>query len=142
MRTGQGSQTTRNARRWLTPRRSADQLATWSSDISGLDLARLGTTATADEIIEHHAVTQPLVVAATLLAHAELANRGRPPTRSSPVIRWANRRVCHGRCHLPDDAIALAATAAPRWPRPAPIEATDVGRPGGDEAGVLARLDP
>ena len=45
---------------------AADQIARWS-DISGLDLARLGTTATADEITDT-AVTQPLVVAATLLA--------------------------------------------------------------------------
>ncbi len=43
--------------------------------ISGLDLARLGTTATAEEITDT-AVTQPLVVAATLLAHEELTRRG------------------------------------------------------------------
>ena len=40
--------------------------ASWSK-ASGLDLARLGTTATAEEITDT-AVTQPLVVAATLLA--------------------------------------------------------------------------
>ena len=45
------------------------------SQISGLDLARLGTTATAEEITDT-AVTQPLVVAATLLAHEELTRRG------------------------------------------------------------------
>ena len=63
-------------------------LAAWSK-ISGLDLARLGTTATAEEITDT-AVTQPLVVAATLLAHEELTNArpARPaPTPSSPATR-------------------------------------------------------
>ena len=49
-------------------------LSSWSQS-SGLDLARLGTTATAEEITDT-AVTQPLVVAATLLAHEELTKRG------------------------------------------------------------------
>ena len=71
---GQGSQTPGMLAEWLELPGAADQIARWS-DISGLDLARLGTTATADEITDT-AVTQPLVVAATLLANAELINRG------------------------------------------------------------------
>ena len=71
---GQGSQTPGMLAEWLELPGAADQIARWS-DISGLDLARLGTTATADEITDT-AVTQPLVVAATLLANAELTNRG------------------------------------------------------------------
>ena len=59
---------------WLELPGAADQIAAWSQ-ISGLDLAKLGTTATADEITDT-AVTQPLVVAATLLAIAELVKRG------------------------------------------------------------------
>ena len=58
---------------WLELPGAADRLATWSQ-ISGLDLARLGTTATAEEITDT-AVTQPLVVAATLLAYEELTKR-------------------------------------------------------------------
>ena len=67
---GQGSQTPGMLADWLELPGAADHISRWS-DISGLDLARLGTTATADEITDT-AVTQPLVVAATLLANAEL----------------------------------------------------------------------
>ena len=59
---------------WLELPGAADQLASWSK-ASGLDLAQLGTTASAEEITDT-AVTQPLVVAATLLAHQELTRRG------------------------------------------------------------------
>ena len=71
---GQGSQTPGMLASWLELSGAADRVATWSQ-ISGLDLARLGTTATAEEITDT-AVTQPLVVAATLLAHEELTRRG------------------------------------------------------------------
>src|SRR3977135_1603777 len=59
---------------WLEPPGAAERLAAWSQ-ISGLELARLGTTATAEEITDTGA-THPLVVAATLLAHEELTKRG------------------------------------------------------------------
>ena len=62
------------SRSWLELPGAADRLASWSQS-SGLDLARLGTTATAEEITDT-AVTQPLVVAATLLAYEELTKRG------------------------------------------------------------------
>ena len=85
---GQGSQTPGMLAPWLELPGAADRLATWSQ-ISGLDLARLGTTATAEEITDT-AVTQPLVVAATLLAHEELTRRGvldGKNTVSWPAIR-------------------------------------------------------
>ena len=59
---------------WLELPGAGERIASWSA-ISGLDLAQLGTTATAEEITDT-AVTQPLVVAATLLAHDELTKRG------------------------------------------------------------------
>src|ERR1700751_6133958 len=59
---------------WLDLPGTPDRLELWSK-ASGLDLVRLGTTATAEEITDT-AVTQPLVVAATLLAHEELTRRG------------------------------------------------------------------
>ena len=71
---GQGSQTPGMLAAWLELPGAAERLAAWS-EISGLDLVRLGTTATAEEITDT-AVTQPLVVAATLLAHEELTRRG------------------------------------------------------------------
>ena len=87
---------------WLELPGAAERLATWS-EISGLDLARLGTTATAEEITDT-AVTQPLVVAATLLAHEELTKRGllsdvRRPSSPRPLGR-RDRRVRHRRRHL------------------------------------------
>ena len=69
---------------WLELPGAAEQLASWST-ISGLDLVTLGTTATAEEITDT-AVTQPLVVAATLLAHRELTNRGLLGRNGAPKI--------------------------------------------------------
>lgn len=58
---------------WLELDGAEERIAAWS-ERAGLDLRRLGTTATADEIVDT-SVTQPLVVAAALLAQAELEKR-------------------------------------------------------------------
>ena len=58
---GQGSQTPGMFSPWLELPGVADRLAGWS-ELAGLDLVRLGTTADADEI-KDTAVTQPLIVA-------------------------------------------------------------------------------
>ena len=71
---GQGSQTEGMLSPWLELPGAADRLASWSA-ASGLDLARLGTTASTEEIT-NTAIAQPLIVAATLLAHQELTTRG------------------------------------------------------------------
>ncbi|MET0132626.1 MAG: ACP S-malonyltransferase [Kibdelosporangium sp.] len=70
---GQGSQTPGMLSPWLELDGAEERIASWS-DRAGLDLRRLGTTATAEEIVDT-SVTQPLVVAAALLAQAELAKR-------------------------------------------------------------------
>ena len=62
---------------WLELPGARARLEQWSA-ASGLDLVALGTTATKDEIRDT-AVTQPLVVAAALLAAAELRSRGLLP---------------------------------------------------------------
>lgn len=72
---GQGSQTPGMFEPWLSGPRaeqadSAANLARWS-EATGLDLARLGTTADAEEI-KDTAVTQPLIVAASLLVYQQL----------------------------------------------------------------------
>ena len=59
---------------WLELPGAADRLTSWST-ASGLDLSRLGTTASTEEIT-NTAIAQPLIVAATLLAHQELTTRG------------------------------------------------------------------
>ncbi|MDT5044669.1 MAG: [acyl-carrier-protein] S-malonyltransferase, partial [Mycobacterium sp.] len=71
---GQGSQTEGMLSSWRELAGASDRLASWST-ASGLDLARLGTTASTDEITDT-AIAQPLIVAATLLAHEELTKRG------------------------------------------------------------------
>jgi [acyl-carrier-protein] S-malonyltransferase len=70
---GQGSQTPGMLSPWLELDGAEERLAVWS-ERAGLDLKRLGTTATAEEIVDT-SVTQPLVVAAALLAQAELEKR-------------------------------------------------------------------
>ncbi|MBV9312902.1 MAG: ACP S-malonyltransferase [Pseudonocardia sp.] len=72
---GQGSQKPGMLGQWLTGPRAeqteaAETIARWS-EAAELDLAQLGTTATADEI-KDTAVTQPLVVATSLLAYRQL----------------------------------------------------------------------
>lgn len=73
---------------WLELPGAADRIALWSK-ASGLDLLRLGTTATAEEITDT-SVTQPLVVAAALLAFAEIPRMHFPRIRSSPDTRSVN----------------------------------------------------
>lgn len=121
------------------------QLAAWST-ISGLDLIALGTTASAEEITDT-AITQPLVVAATLLAYAELAKRRNSPLSSSDVI-VAGHSVGEIAAYAiagvisPDDAVMLAATRGREMAKACALEPTGMAAVlGGDEAEVLTRLD-
>jgi len=67
---GQGSQSPGMLAPWLELPGAREKVDRWS-ELTGLDLARLGTTADAEEIRDT-AVTQPLVVALALLGHAHL----------------------------------------------------------------------
>ena len=135
----------RHARPVARAARRADRIAPWSK-ISGLDLARLGTTATAEEITDT-AVTQPLVVAATLLASPGIDQRAdcSPAQRdlSSPAIRSASSPPTPSPASSPPTTPSRSPRpAAPRWPRPAPSSPPACRRVlGGDEDEVLARLD-
>lgn len=126
---------------WLELPDAADQIALWSQ-ISGLDLATLGTTATAEEITDT-AVTQPLVVATTLLAYAELAKRGLPAATVvaghsvGEIAAYAIAGVIS-----PDDAVKLAAVRGAEMAKACAVESTGMSAIlGGDEAEVLARLE-
>jgi [acyl-carrier-protein] S-malonyltransferase len=132
---------------WLELPGAAERLAAWSQ-ISGLDLARLGTTATAEEITDT-AVTQPLVVAATLLAHEELTKRGLLSSGETgqemivaghsvgEIAAYAIAGVISA-----DDAVKLAATRGSEMAKACALEPTGMSAVlGGDEAEVLARLD-
>ncbi|ORW12322.1 ACP S-malonyltransferase [Mycolicibacter longobardus] len=120
------------------------QLASWS-EISELDLVALGTTATAEEITDT-AVTQPLVVAATLLAHAELLRRKNGSLGSEVIV--AGHSVGEIAAYAiagvisPDDAVMLAATRGREMAKACALEPTGMAAVlGGDEAEVLTRLE-
>ena len=128
---------------WLELPGAAERLAAWS-EISGLDLTQLGTTATAEEITDT-AVTQPLVVAATLLAHEELTRRG-VLTNADVVV--AGHSVGEIAAYAiagvisADDAVKLAATRGAEMAKACALEPTGMAAVlGGDEAEVLSRLE-
>jgi [acyl-carrier-protein] S-malonyltransferase len=128
---------------WLELPGAAERLAAWS-EISGLDLARLGTTATAEEITDT-AVTQPLVVAATLLAHEELTRRGLIAGKETVVAGHSVGEIAaYAIADLlsADDAIKLAATRGAEMAKACAVEPTGMAAVlGGEEADVLARLE-
>ena len=122
-------------------------MALWSK-ASGLDLVRLGTTASTEEITDT-AVTQPLVVAATLLAHQELTKRGLLSSDAElgniivaghsvgEIAAYAIAGVMAA-----DDAVALAATRGAEMAKACAIEPTGMSAVlGGDEDEVLSRLE-
>ena len=140
---GQGSQTPGMLAPWLELPGTDERLAGWSETI-GLDLATLGTTATAEEITDT-AITQPLVVAATLLAFEELGKRGLLDGREAltaghsvgEIAAYAIAGVISA-----DEAVSLAATRGSEMAKACAVEATGMAAVlGGDEAEVLARLD-
>jgi [acyl-carrier-protein] S-malonyltransferase len=128
---------------WLELPGAAERLAAWS-EISGLDLVRLGTTATAEEITDT-AVTQPLVVAATLLAHEELTRRGLFADKDVTVAGHSVGEIAAyaiAGVIAADDAVKLAATRGSEMAKACAIEPTGMSAVlGGNEADVLARLE-
>ncbi|ODQ94420.1 ACP S-malonyltransferase [Mycolicibacterium holsaticum] len=128
---------------WLELPGAAERLAAWSQ-ISGLDLARLGTTAAAEEITDT-AVTQPLVVAATLLAHEELTKRGLLQGQDLLVAGHSVGEIAAyaiAGVISPDDAVKLAATRGAEMAKACAAEPTGMAAVlGGDETEVLARLE-
>ena len=127
---------------WLELPGAADQIASWST-ASGLDLARLGTTATAEEITDT-SITQPLVVAATLLAHQELTKRGLLSAADTVIAGHSVGEIAAyaiAGVISADDAVALAATRGAEMAKACADEPTGMSAIlGGDEAEVLAAL--
>ncbi len=132
---------------WLELPGATDQVEQWSK-ASGLDLVRLGTTATAEEITDT-SITQPLVVALTLLAYDELTKRGHlnEKTASGEII-VAGHSVGEIAAYAiagvisADDAVALAATRGAEMAKACALDPTGMAAVlGGDEAEVLERLE-
>ncbi len=128
---------------WLELPGATEQLTLWSK-ASGLDLVRLGTTASTEEITDT-SVTQPLVVAATLLAHQELTRRGLLSGKDFIVAGHSVGEIAAyaiAGVMAADDAVALAATRGAEMAKACAAEPTGMSAVlGGDEAEVLARLE-
>lgn len=137
---GQGSQTPGMLRPWLDLPGARDRLELWSK-ATGLDLARLGTTADAEEITDT-AVTQPLVVAAALLAYCQL-----PPRTVTADTIVAGHSVGELAAAAIagvigyDDAVYLAAVRGAEMAKACALAPTGMSAVlGGDEQQVLALL--
>jgi [acyl-carrier-protein] S-malonyltransferase len=118
---------------WLELDGVADQVAGWS-EATGLDLARLGTTATAEEI-QDTAVTQPLVVALSLIAFGELRRRvdlsANTPVAGHSVGELAAAAIAG--VFSADDAVRLAAVRGREMAAACALEATGMAAVMGGE---------
>lgn len=121
-------------------------LSGWS-DAIGLDLIRLGTTADADEI-KDTAITQPLIVAASLVAFEELTKRTDVAKGVVPVdavvaghsIGELAASAVAG-VFSSADAVALAAVRGAAMAAACALEPTGMAAlMGGDQDEVLAKL--
>lgn len=126
---------------WLELDGARDQIGTWS-ERAGLDLLRLGTTADADEIRDT-AVTQPLIVAMSLLGYQELARRVELPP-DAPVAGHSVGELAAAAVAgvlSADDATMLAAIRGAEMAAACALEPTGMAAVmGGDQDQVLARL--
>ena len=107
---GQGSQTPGMLSPWLELP-GADETIGQMSELSGLDLRRLGTTADADEI-KDTAITQPLVVSLSLLAWQALDD-----PQGDIVVAGHSVGELTAAAH---GALGGRALHAPGWASPAP----------------------
>jgi [acyl-carrier-protein] S-malonyltransferase len=141
---GQGAQSPGMLAPWLALEGAADRVATWSK-ATGLDLLRLGTTANAEEI-KNTAVTQPLVVALSLVAAEELARRADLPTDAPVVGHSAGELTAAAVAGVltADEAVALAAVRGREMASACAVEPTGMsavlGGDPDDVAVVLAQL--
>ncbi|MGH3899010.1 MAG: ACP S-malonyltransferase [Pseudonocardiaceae bacterium] len=138
---GQGAQSPGMLGPWLALEGAQARVAAWST-ATGLDLARLGTTADAEEI-KDTAVTQPLVVVLSLLAAEELARRMDLPA-DAPVVGHSVGELAAAAVAgvlTVDEAVALAAVRGREMAAACALESTGMSAVlGGDPDEVTAVL--
>ncbi|MGH3647789.1 MAG: acyltransferase domain-containing protein [Micromonosporaceae bacterium] len=135
---GQGSQKPGFLTPWLDVPGTEARLRWWSA-LAGVDLLHLGVHADADEIRDT-AKTQPLLVAAGLLAAAQL------PMYDVPVVAGHSvgelTAAANAGVLTADAAVTLAAVRGREMAAACAIEPTGMSAVlGGDPADVLTRLD-
>lgn len=129
-------------RPWLELDGVEQRLTAWSESID-LDLIRLGTTAEADEI-KDTAVTQPLVVALSLVAAEQLRERISFP-RGTPVAGHSVGELAAAAVAGSltfDDAVSLAAVRGREMASACALEPTGMSAVmGGDPDAVVQHLE-
>jgi [acyl-carrier-protein] S-malonyltransferase len=143
---GQGSQKPGFLQPWLAAVPGAEPRLRWWSVLAGIDLVELGTTAGEDEI-KDTAKTQPLLVAAALLAAEGLAER-----RDGEWLPEATAVAGHSVGELgaaalagvltPETAVALAGVRGREMAAACALEPTGMAAViGGEPAEVLAAIE-
>jgi [acyl-carrier-protein] S-malonyltransferase len=148
---GQGSQKPGFLDPWLQAIPTAEPRLRWWSVLAGVDLVTLGTTASADEIRDT-ARTQPLLVAAALLAAESLPGAGPGGAPSAEQLHEVAVVAGHSVGELAaaalagalpsETAIALAGLRGREMAAACAIEPTGMAAVlGGDETDVLAAIE-
>ncbi len=124
---------------WLDQPSAVERLRSWS-EIADLDLVRLGTIAEADEITDT-AVTQPLVVAAALLAFEQMGTQPADTVVAGHSVGELAAAAVAG-VITADEAVRLAAIRGRAMAAACALVPTSMTAVlGGDEADVLATLE-
>nr|WP_052168905.1 ACP S-malonyltransferase [Actinoalloteichus spitiensis] len=138
---GQGSQAPGMLSPWLELDGARDRIEAWS-EATSLDLVRLGTEADADEIRDT-AITQPLIVALSLLALEELRRRVDLPS-GVPVAGHSVGELAAAAAAgvlSPEAAVELAAVRGREMAGACALEPTGMSAVlGGDRDEVLSAL--